>query len=36
MEMPPEQRDIFFRSLGEETEDWKKELREEFEAMKSG
>jgi hypothetical protein len=35
MELPPEQRDIFFRALGEETETWKKELREEFEAMKS-
>jgi hypothetical protein len=31
----PEQRDIFFRTLGDETENWKKELREEFETMKS-
>ena len=36
METPAEERDVFFRSLGEVTEEWKKELREEFEAMKSG
>ena len=35
MSMPDEQRDIFFRMLGEETDSWKRELREEFEAMKS-
>jgi hypothetical protein len=35
MGLAPEQRDIFFRTLGDETENWKKELREEFESMKS-
>jgi hypothetical protein len=35
METPAEQSDIFFRSLGEETENWKKELRAEFDAMKA-
>lgn len=35
IELPDEQRDLFFKTLGEETENWKKELREEFEAMKS-
>ena len=34
MEAPTEQSDIFFRTLGEETENWKRELREEFEAIK--
>jgi len=34
MDLPDEQRDLFFRTLGEETENWKKELREEFEAVK--
>lgn len=32
---PVEQSDIFFQTLGEKTENWKKELREEFESMKS-
>jgi hypothetical protein len=35
MEMPDEQRDIFFQTLGEQTENWKRELREKFEAAKS-
>jgi hypothetical protein len=30
-----EQRDLFFRTLGEHTENWKKEIREEFEILKS-
>ena len=34
IEIPAEQRDVFFRTLGEETENWKRELREQFEAMK--
>lgn len=34
MAMPDEQRDIFFRMLGEATDSWKRELREEFETMK--
>lgn len=34
LETPSEQRDVFFLNLGEVTENWKKELREEFEAMK--
>jgi hypothetical protein len=33
--VPSEQRDLFFQTLGEKTENWKKELREEFEVMKS-
>jgi len=36
MEMPIEQQDIFFGTLGQITESWKRELREEFEQMKSG
>jgi len=35
MELSDEQGDIFFQMLGEETENWKREIREEFEAMKS-
>ena len=35
MEVPAEQSDIFFRSLGEETEDWKKELKAEFDSLKA-
>lgn len=34
-EVPAEQRDVFFRTLGEVTDNWKRELREEFELMKS-
>jgi len=34
MDTPDEQSDLFFQALGEVTENWKKELRAEFEAMK--
>jgi len=33
--MTMEQSDVFFRTLGEEMEDWKKELQEEFRVLKS-
>lgn len=33
IDLPTEQRDMFFAALGEQTENWKKELREEFENM---
>jgi len=36
MGMPPEQSDLFFNTLGEETENWKKELRKELDSIKSG
>ena len=31
----PEQRDLFFVTLGEKTENWKKELRIELDSLKS-
>lgn len=34
MDMPQEQSDIFFGLMGQVTEHWKKELREEFETLK--
>lgn len=35
MDMPPEQTDLFFGTLGEQTENWKKELRNELDSIKS-
>jgi hypothetical protein len=34
--LPPEQNDMFFNAFGNTMENWKKELREEFEILKSG
>jgi hypothetical protein len=34
MDMPAEQSDIFFGIMGQMTENWKKELREEFDTLK--
>lgn len=36
MGIPDEQSDLFFTQLGESMEDWKKELKEEFESVKGG
>lgn len=35
IDMAPEQNDLFFEALSEEMDDWKRELREEFETMRT-